>query len=129
MKPNIELMKRLRMRFLRMKHEEHFQMDVIAVKTYCGSQMCIAGHTLELAGYRRKLRPKYRREAILDYDYFTPSGIKVKKPLVAAAVELGVGNYRRQRNNVAFNLFHDHRLDTPREAAERISELIKEYST
>lgn len=127
MKPNIELMKRLQRRFLRMKHESHFQMDVIAVKTECGSQMCIAGHTLDLAGYKRKLLPVDERSTVLDYRYFTPSGKEVREPLVAAADELGIGGYRREPDSAAFNLFHDSSLSTPRDAAERIGQLIEEY--
>lgn len=124
---NLPLLRRLRTRFLRMKHEKHFEMSVVAVKTDCGSQMCIAGHTLDLAGYKRKLLPSYERNTVMDYIYFTPSGEEVQEPLVAAADELGIGGYRRAPDSVAFVLFHDSSLTTPRDAAERIGELIEEY--
>lgn len=124
---NIELMKKLRMRFLRMRHAEHFQMDVIAIKTDCGSVMCIAGHTLELAGYKRRLKPDYWRSSVLDFDFIAPSGHKVRNPLNAAARELGL-RYRKQNGNKAFNLFHNWELTTPKEAAEYIGELITECS-
>lgn len=125
MKLNIELLKRLRTRFLRMRHAEHFQMDVIAVKTDCGSAMCIAGHVLDIAGYKRELRPEANRSSVLDYRFIAPSGRKVKSPLFSAAKEMGL-SYRRVGGNKAFELFHDISLTTPREAADRIQELIKQ---
>lgn len=125
MKLNIELLKRLRNRFLRMRHAEHFQMDVIAVKTDCGSQMCIAGHALDLAGYVRKLRPEADRSCVLDFDFVSPLGRKVRSPLQRAAKELGL-TYRRIIGNQAYMLFHDLTLTTPRQAAERIQQLIDE---
>lgn len=121
---NISLLKKLRTRFLRMRHPEHFQMDVIAVQTDCGSQMCIAGHVLDLAGYTRKLRSEDDRSAVLDFDFIDPSGRKVRSPLWAAAREMGL-DYRRVNGNKAFELFHDMSLTTPAEAAERIQGLIE----
>lgn len=53
---NIELLKRLKTRFMRMRHPEHFNMAVWAHKNECGTAMCIAGHALDLQGY--KTRPK-----------------------------------------------------------------------
>jgi len=120
---NIQLLKRLRKRFLRMRHVEHFQMDVIAVQTDCGSAMCIAGHALELAGYKRRIRPDDEKSYVLDFDFIAPSGHKVRKPLVAAAKELGIP-YRNRSDNKAYKLFHDWTLTTPKEAADRIQELI-----
>lgn len=126
MKPNIELTRRLRTRFLRMRHDEHFDMEVIAVRTDCGSAMCIAGHTLDVAGYRMK--PKTEpASSMLHFDFFSPSGRKVRNVLAAAARELGI-SYRPTRNNKAYDLFHDWELLTPKDAAERIGELIKEFS-
>ena len=122
---NIELLKRLRGRFLRMRHAEHFRIDVIAKQTDCGSAMCIAGHTLDLAGYKRRLRPDYDRSYVLDFDFISPSGRKVRKPLVTAARELGIP-YRNNSNNRAYRLFHDWTLTTPKEAADRIQGLIDE---
>ncbi len=121
---NVQLLKRLRTRFLRMRHAEHFQMDVIAVKTNCGSQMCIAGHALDLAGYTLKLRPEDSRSSVLDFDFVAPSGQKVRSPLAAAAKEMGL-HYRRVNGNKAYQLFHDWTLTTPAEAASRIQELIE----
>lgn len=120
---NINLLKRLRTRFLRMRHTEHFHMDVIAIKTDCGSRMCIAGHALDLAGYKRKLRPEAERSSVLDFDFITPTGRKVRSPLAVAAKEIGL-HYRRSSNNRAYRLFHDWELTTPEEAADRIQELI-----
>lgn len=123
-KLNIPLLKRLRTRFLRMRHPEHFHMDVIAVKTDCGSAMCIAGHTLDLAGYKRELKPDWDRSSVLDFEFITPSGRRVRQPLAAAARELGM-HYRRKSGNRAYELFHDWELTTPREAAARVQELIQ----
>lgn len=119
---NIELLKRLRTKFLRMRHPKHFQMDVIAVRTDCGSVMCIAGHTLDLAGYKRKLRHESDRSHVLDFDFIAPSGRKVE-PLAAAARALGL-RYRKSSGNKAYQLFHDWTLETPKQAAARIQELI-----
>lgn len=123
-KLNIELLKRLRTRFMRMRHAEHFQMDVIAVKTDCGSQMCIAGHVLDLAGYKRKILPRDERSTVLDFDFIDPSGKKVKAPLDTAAKEMGL-RYEREPGNTAFELFHDSSMTTPADAAARIQELIE----
>jgi len=123
-KLNIQLLRKLRTRFLRMRHPDHFRMDVIAVQSDCGSQMCIAGHVLDLAGYKRKLRPLGHRDSALDFDFITPSGQRVRKPLPAAARELGL-RYQRESGNTAFDLFHDWSLTTPAEAAARIQKLIE----
>ena len=48
---------------------------------------------------------------------------KVKSPLAAAGRELGIP-YRAGSNNKAYQLFHDWTLETPRQAADRIQELI-----
>lgn len=120
---NVELLKRLRTRFLRMRHEEHFQMPVIAIKTDCGAAMCIAGHILALTGYKMKLRDEYARTSVLDYDFITPDGRKVKNPLNTAAREVGL-SYRKATNNKAYRLFNDYDIETPKQAAARIQELI-----
>lgn len=106
-----------------MRHPGHFEMSVIATKTSCGSVMCIAGHTLDLMGYKRRLRPKEKRTQALDFDFFSPMGRKVRNPLAAAARELGL-NYRIGNGNKAYALFHNWELNTPAEAATRIQELI-----
>jgi hypothetical protein len=98
-------------------------MDVIAVKTDCGTQQCIAGHVLELAGYKRRLKSPDIRHYLLDFDFIAPSGRMVKNPLNAAAKELGL-HYRPRGGNQAFDLFHDWKLETPKQAAARIQELI-----
>lgn len=99
-------------------------MPVIAVKTDCGTAMCIAGHILNLAGYRMKLRNNDERSSVLDYDFIAPNGRVVKSPLNAAAREIGL-NYRRAFKNKAYSLFHDYDLETPKDAADRIQKLIE----
>jgi hypothetical protein len=124
---NIELLKRLRKRFLLMRHPEHFDMRAVAAKTHCGSVMCIAGHTLQLAGYKMKLVPEYQRSDDIwmgrtDYDFISPSGRTVE-PLETAAKELGL-EYG-DRDSEGFRLFHDFELASPKQAAARIQELIE----
>lgn len=51
---NIALLKRLRTRFLRMRHPQHFNIRVVAEKTSCGTAMCVAGHALDLKGYKAR---------------------------------------------------------------------------
>lgn len=123
MKPNIELMKRLRTRFLRMRHKEHFNMMVVARKTECGSVMCIAGHTLDLAGYKKQLNDEDHRDGVTDYRFIDPDTELSIDPLSTAAKELGIPYHP-----TAYDLFHDFSLETPLDAAERIGELIEEYS-
>lgn len=125
-KVNIPLLKRLRTRFLRMRHPEHFNMEAIAAKTACGSVMCVAGHTLHLAGYKMKLSGDYEPSERIwigrqDYNFFAPSGRKVE-PLRAAARELGL-DYKGH-GSAGFDLFHDFNLTTPKKAAKRIQDLI-----
>jgi hypothetical protein len=116
-KLNIELLKRLKTRFLRMRHPEHFDMKTIATKTDCGAAMCLIGHTLELEGY--KMRVRRDPKLFLDYDFITPTGSKVKSPFQHARKALGLG---RQS---ASALFHDWDLETPADAAERIQKIIE----
>jgi hypothetical protein len=130
-KLNIELLKRLRTRFLRMRHPEHFNMKPIAAKTDCGTAMCIAGHTLSLAGYKMRLQPDTDSERMyegkLDYDFISPRGRKVEDPLVAASRELGMKptfSHGSQKRG-AYTLFHDFSLKTPKQAAERIQKIIE----
>src|ERR1051326_6483037 len=120
-KPNIELIKRLRTRFLRMKHRAHFRMEIVAERNECGTALCIAGHALDLQGYRAR----FDRYGELDY-FVTPRGRKVKNPLRVAARELGIpyGTWRSGRAD-ADDLFNDiSAIRTPKQAAARIQELI-----
>lgn len=123
-KKNIPLLKRLRVRFLRMRHPEHFDMTPIAAKTDCGAAMCVGGHTLDLAGYKMRVHKDaeplgYFWLGQQDYDFISPKG-RVVQPLVAARRELGLSD------NEATKLFHDWSLKTPKDAARRIEQIIAE---
>lgn len=101
-------------------------MEAVAAKTDCGSVMCIAGHTLHLAGYKMKLSPDYEPSETIwmgrqDYNFIAPSGRRVE-PLRAAARELGLSF--RGYGSAGFDLFHDFTLNTPKQAATRIQKLI-----
>lgn len=86
---NIKLLKRLRNRFARMKHPQHFCMKQIAIKTDCGAAMCFIGHILDLEGYKMRLRPS---DEVLqecwssddpgrsDYAFIRPDGSAVYDP-------------------------------------------------
>jgi hypothetical protein len=112
-----------------MRHAEHFNMKPIAAKTDCGTVMCIAGHTLDLAGYKMKLDP-YRNtgqcvyEGRTDFEFISPDGNVVLDALATAAKELGMP-YECGEGNEAFDLFHDFTLKTPKDAALRIQKLIE----
>lgn len=124
-KLNIELLKRLRMRFLRMRHRKHFRMNDVAVKTDCGAAMCIAGHALELAGYTRRLS---KESYSGDYEWFTPSGQKVADVLSVAQRELGLTYEQAQQvdydNRKNSGLFLRFDLRTPKQAAREIEKMI-----
>lgn len=125
-KLNIELLKRLRTRFLRMKHRKHFNMKDVAVKTECGAAMCIAGHTLELAGYTRRLEKDHYGN---EYQWFTPNGRRVKGVLNAAQRELGLTYEQAQHiddddNHKNCGLFFRFDLRTPKQAAKLIERVI-----
>jgi hypothetical protein len=111
-----------------MRHKKHFNMRVVAKRTECGTAMCIAGHALDLAGYKMRLRrdvvPKsFGDFGRLDFDYVSPNGYHVvERPLLVAARELGL------TPDEAHPLFHDFTLKTPRQAAKRIEVLIEELS-
>lgn len=121
-KPNIELLKRLRTRFLRMRHKRHFNMKILAAKTDCGSAMCIAGHALDLQGYAMRLKPEDERlhyAGRVDYDFISPHTQEpVEDALESAASEMGLA-YK-----TAHELFHDFSIKTPKQAARRIERLI-----
>lgn len=128
MAKNIKLLKRLRTRFLRMRHPRHFNMEAVAAKTDCGSAMCVAGHALDLAGYKMRLKSSRAPESDgnfgrVDFDFIRPSGRRLPEDdiLRTAAKELGL-NY----NSQGHRLFHDWTLKTPKQAAARIEQLIAE---
>lgn len=107
-------------------------MEPIAMKTECGTAMCIAGHTLVLAGYKMRLSPDVDEKGgnswpgRLDYEFTAPNGRTVKEPLIAAAKELEMKPTFGSNGNVeAYDLFHDFSLKTPKDAAARIQELIE----
>lgn len=116
---NIPLFRKLRTRFLRMRHPKHFNMGVIATKTDCGAAMCFIGHTLDLAGYkmRKRNRPSFVA-ATLDFDFFSPDGNYVSDVYEEARELLGIDL------GDAHKLFNDYSLKTPKQAAERIEQLI-----
>lgn len=119
-KPNLPLLKRLRTRFLRMRHAEHFDMGAWGTKMECGTTACIAGHTLLLMGY--KLRLNIDNE----YEFVSPKG-RVVSPPVAARRELGLS---KEVTGTTFSfgpreLFYDGNIDTPKAAAARIQEIIE----
>lgn len=121
-KLNIGLLKKLRMRFLRMRHVEHFDMTVVAKKNECGTTMCIAGHVLNLQGYKWR----FDSDGDLD-DVRSPNGRKVDDELAAAATEIGLP-YKKWSADApvdAYDLFHDFSIQTPKQAAARIQELIE----
>lgn len=118
-KPNLPLLKRLRTRFLRMRHAEHFDMSAWGTKTECGTTACIAGHALLLAGYKLRLNVDNK------YDFVSPKG-RVVNPPRAARRELGLSE---KVTGTTFSsgpreLFYDGDIDTPKAAAARIQELI-----
>jgi len=116
-KKNIELLKRLRTRFLRMRHLEHFDMTEIATRGECGAVMCIAGHALDLAGYKRRWSPDFG-----EYRFLSPDGSKVYDPLNTAQRELGLD---RDEAQGAHGLFFNWKLKTPKDAAEAIDKIIQ----
>lgn len=120
MKKNIPLLKRLRTRFLRMKHPKHFNMKVIAAKTNCGAAMCLIGHTFDLAGYKmlKRAYPDPEVLATLDFDFIRPNGSRVDDPASEAA-ELWGMEYEN-----AMLVFNDYSLKTPKQAVGRIEQLI-----
>lgn len=120
-KPNLPLLKRLRTRFLRMQHAEHFNMDTWGTKTECGTTACIAGHALLLAGYRMR-RAAYDGE----YEFVSPKG-RVVHPPIAARRELRLSRAVTSGDFTSGSpgLFYDCTIDTPKAAAARIQEIIK----
>lgn len=120
MKPNIELLKRLRARLLRMRHPKHFDMQVIAAKTDCGAAMCMIGHVLDLEGYKMRLKKPSERQGFLDFDFIKPNGRVLRRdPQDEAEKLLGFSGHRN-------DFFMDYSLQTPKQAAKRIEKLIAE---
>ncbi len=117
---NVELLKRLRTRFLRMRHVEHFDMTIVAQRNECGTAMCIAGHVLNLQGYKWS----FDSDGDLD-NVISPGGRRVSDELSAAAKEMGLP-YKVWPANTpdAYDLFHDFSIKTPKQAAARVQELI-----
>lgn len=120
-KVNIPLLKRLRTRFLRMRHRKHFDMRTWADKNECGTSACIAGHTLLLAGY--KLRRVVDED---DFEFVSPRG-RVVDPPTAARRELGLSKSvtGSEWSCGQRELFYDGSIRTPKQAAARIQELIE----
>ena len=48
---NRELFEKVILKLKRMRHKEHFDMDVMANKTSCGTSYCIAGLGLIMSGF------------------------------------------------------------------------------
>lgn len=121
---NIPLLKRLRTRFLRMQHSQHFRMKQIAIKTSCGAAGCLIYHTLIVAGYKSRLKPDINFEsysaARCDYLFSQPDGKRVLNESDEAQHLLGL------TNGEAHELFHDWKLKTPKDAAKRIEQIITE---
>lgn len=132
-KKNIPLLKRLRMRFLRMRHPQHFRMKQIAIKTQCGAAGCLIYHTLVSAGYKPYLKPEGERfhgdsASRSDYYFISPAGRKVGNPFNKAADLLGLSRkWNLHKDTVeADGLFQDYSLETPQDAAKRIEQIIAE---
>jgi len=125
-KLNIDLLKRLRTRFLRMRHPEHFDMREVAVKTDCGTAMCIAGHTLDLCGYKIRWQGD---GSPLDAIWYKPNGRKLGD-LWAAMDEaqrlLGMNYEQAQQEYRTKGLFKQSNLRTPKQAATAIDKVIKQ---
>jgi len=108
-KKNITLLKRLRTRFLRMRHPEHFDMLVWGDKTAYGTSACIAGYALLLSGYK-----------VRGWDTFvSPNGRKID-PANTARRLLGL------TKDEAEDLFLWNNIKTPQEAAAAIEQLVTE---
>lgn len=126
-KRNVELLKRLRTRLLRIRHKKHFNMNDVAVKTDCGAALCLAGHTLELAGYKRKYVGDWLGDSG-DYVWFTPSGRRVPDAVYAAQRLLGL-NHDEARlcayDNRDSGLFMRFDLKTPKQAAKVLEQFIE----
>jgi len=120
-KKNIPLLERLRTRFLRMRHKEHFDQEVIAARTECGAAMCSIGHTLDLCGYKMRVNPNPEIPGFLDFDFIKPSGRLLRNDLHYEAQKLLGLSFGE-----SCRLFTDYSIKTPKQAAARITNLIEE---
>ena len=131
-KLNIDLLKRLRTRFLRMRHRKHFRMKQIAIKTDCGAAMCMIGHILDLEGYKMRLKRNYdpaedwelddpNDPTRTDYEFIRPRSKSrvVECPATEAAKRLGM-----DVEDASDKLFLKYRLRTPQQAAAHIQKMI-----
>lgn len=131
-KKNIELLKRLRTRFMKMRHPQHFDMSAVARRTDCGTAMCIAGHTLELAGYQKRFVGSVWESAdgLGDHNWYTPSGKLVDDTMQSAKRLLGLTRDEALKdtslNDDENGLFMRFDLKTPKQAAAEIQKLIDE---
>lgn len=122
---NLELLRKLRTRFLRMRHMDHFNMESVAIKNTCGTAMCIAGHALDLQGYKFRFSDGGLLESVI-----SPKGKTIRRNIMkVAAREMGLRyKYQYYDKEDAYTLFHDFDLKTPRQAAKRIQGLIESVS-
>lgn len=134
MKKNIPLLKRLRTRFLRMKHPKHFQMKGIAVKTDCGASMCFIGHTLDIAGYKMRYRGPQKglqwwAVSRNDYEFVSPDGKVFRSPRAVAGEAARLLGLRHTGNELVYGeagrLFNDFDIKTPKQAAKRVQQMIE----
>ena len=115
---NIELLKRLKTRFMRMRHPEHFDMSVWAHRNECGTAMCIAGHALDLQGY--KTRPKDYQGISGNLEFLSPKGNRLRKTIAeVAAREMGIDSITAR-----WLFANNGSITTPKDAAARIQQLI-----
>lgn len=127
-KLNIDLFKRLRNRFARMRHRKHFRITQIAVKTECGAAMCFIGHTLDLEGYKMRLKPEEERTfadkydatvaSRCDYVFVRPNGSIVTGPVMEAAKRLGITS----NPEAVFQAYH---VKTPKQAVAFLDTIIE----
>lgn len=120
-KKNIPLLKRLRTRFLRMRHPRRFNQRIIAIKTDCGSAMCSIGHTLDLSGYKMQLSPNPEIPGFLEFDFIKPNGRFLRDDIHCEAQKLLGLSFED-----SCRLFTDYKIKTPKQAAARIAKLIEE---
>jgi len=121
-KLNIELLKRLQTRFLRMKHPEHFNMREVAMKTERGTAMCIAGHVLDLCGYR--IRWQDGGDHALDAVWYKPSGRRVGDLFAAMDEAQRVLGMSYEQARSSYGLFMRLGLKTPQQAVAAIQQII-----
>lgn len=119
-KKNLVLLRKLYRRFLRLL-PKHFNMAAIAAKTDCGIAMCITGHTLDLAGYKRKYVGAGDGDTD-DYVWSTPDGRRIKRAMTVAQRLLGLSHEEAFDEEKGLFLRLD--IKTPKQAAAAIAKLI-----